>query len=414
MPPVSVSRQDILDALHAVGVGPGDILYVTAFLAMLGNSHGIAEDTIDALLNAVGPEGTVVMPAFNFDFCRKGAFDLATSPASTGILCEIFRQRHDAVRTAHPPFHSVAAVGKHAATIAALRASSSFCKESVFHWLFQQRAKYVLLGCGYKESVVHFHWLEEQFEVPYRYWKQFRGEIRGGGKIEQGPYYMYVRHLDADVVLKDNAGVDRLCSDFETAGLVRQTSLGYGKVRCFDLTDFYDFFAPKIAQDRLLLIKESARRAYLPADSPVLRVHHIAIVSRYAAKAERFIRDIGYQLAVEGIVPEYGVNTRLYQGFNVMIEFVDPIADRSVVGTHLARPAHSPIHHIAFEVEDFDRARDFFAQRGYFPIDGVVHRGPEKDQYVYFLSPVHFAGAPVELVFQAAVPPVGLAPEVSR
>ena len=35
--------------------------------------------------------GTLVMPAFNFDFCESKPFDRENSPAQTGALSEAFR-----------------------------------------------------------------------------------------------------------------------------------------------------------------------------------------------------------------------------------------------------------------------------------------------------------------------------------
>lgn len=397
MTTLAVSYRDIRRSLREVGVKPGDIIYVASFLGILGNAATIVDDTINALLDAVGPQGTVVVPTFNFDFCNGEVFDPITTQSTTGVLSEAFRQRPNARRSAHPPYHSVSAIGKHADAIASIRSSSSFAKESVFHWLYQRNATQVLLGCSYAQGVVHYHWLEELFQVPYRYWKQFRGPIRANGRLDEHTFYMYVRRLDIDVDWGPN--VDGLGNAFQDEGFVRVAELGYGNIKAFDLSDFYNFMAPRIQADPMLLVKDEARSFYEPTYSPVIRLHHIGLVSKYADKIETFVKDIGCHIGYEGLVPELKVNTKIYSGLNVHFEFVTPTGEGSVVHRYLEHYPDHPIHHLAFEVDDFEKAKSFFEARGYFPIDGKVIKGPGKNEYVYFLSPANFGGALIELVF---------------
>jgi aminoglycoside 3-N-acetyltransferase len=86
-----------------IGLRSGDAVVVHASLRAVGLD---ADEVIDALLEAVGPDGLVVMPAFTYDN-ESYAPDL---PVRTGTLAEVFRRRPDARRSAHPTY-SVAAAG---------------------------------------------------------------------------------------------------------------------------------------------------------------------------------------------------------------------------------------------------------------------------------------------------------------
>ena len=92
-----------------IGLRSGDAVVVHASLRAVGLA---ADEVVDALLEAVGPDGLVVMPAFTYDNERY-APDL---PGRTGTLAETFRRRPDALRSAHPTY-SVAAVGPGAAEL---------------------------------------------------------------------------------------------------------------------------------------------------------------------------------------------------------------------------------------------------------------------------------------------------------
>jgi aminoglycoside 3-N-acetyltransferase len=59
-------------------------------------------DILDSFIEAVGPEGTLLFPLFNFDFCWGKSFDMRTSKSSMGALTEAARLRTDSVRTGTP------------------------------------------------------------------------------------------------------------------------------------------------------------------------------------------------------------------------------------------------------------------------------------------------------------------------
>ena len=59
------TRETLARDLRDLGVEPGDILFVHSSLKSLGPVNGGAGTVIDALEDAVGPEGLVLMPSFN-------------------------------------------------------------------------------------------------------------------------------------------------------------------------------------------------------------------------------------------------------------------------------------------------------------------------------------------------------------
>lgn len=57
-----VLKQDILDALEQAGVGKGQTIMVHTSLSSLGFVCGGAQIVIEALLESVGTDGTIMMP----------------------------------------------------------------------------------------------------------------------------------------------------------------------------------------------------------------------------------------------------------------------------------------------------------------------------------------------------------------
>src|SRR5688500_9160065 len=110
-----LTRRHVVENLRGLGVGEGDHLLVHSSLRAVGAIDGGADALLDGLLDAVGPNGTLAMPAFNYSRPEVlPHFDPASTPGRTGALSEIFRARPGTLRSLHPS-HSVVASGERAA-----------------------------------------------------------------------------------------------------------------------------------------------------------------------------------------------------------------------------------------------------------------------------------------------------------
>jgi aminoglycoside 3-N-acetyltransferase len=109
---LGLTRQDILAGLLALGVQRGDLLEVHSSLSSLGWVQGGAETVIQALMDAVGPGGTLVMPAIPVsppvpltekEVARGITWKVRVlpcdSPGRTGMgaIADAFRRRPDVI-----------------------------------------------------------------------------------------------------------------------------------------------------------------------------------------------------------------------------------------------------------------------------------------------------------------------------
>ena len=117
MNPTPISQETLVTDLRRLGVESGDTLFVHSSFKSLGPVEGGAEAVIGALLEAIGPEGTLLMPAFNLASRdpeeRARGWDPETTPSTVGWLTEYFRTRPGTLRSDHYS-HSVAAAGRRA------------------------------------------------------------------------------------------------------------------------------------------------------------------------------------------------------------------------------------------------------------------------------------------------------------
>jgi aminoglycoside 3-N-acetyltransferase len=122
-----VTKRDLVRGLREVGIRVGDAIGVHSSLSSFGHVEGGAEAVGDALLEAVGPTGSVVVPAYskNVEHVKRTPeekalgmtwksrilpFDPKSHGCWTGKIPDAFWRRPEAVRGAHPT-HSLAAIG---------------------------------------------------------------------------------------------------------------------------------------------------------------------------------------------------------------------------------------------------------------------------------------------------------------
>ena len=96
---------DLAAELRRLGIRPGDVLIVHSSMKSIGRVQGGPETVVAALQQAVGPRGTIVMPAFAFHFEKVywpvEPYDPNTTPSKVGLISETFRDERRAAQ--RPP-----------------------------------------------------------------------------------------------------------------------------------------------------------------------------------------------------------------------------------------------------------------------------------------------------------------------
>lgn len=150
--------------LSALGIQRGDVLIIHSAFAAVGEVEGGTDAMLDALLGAIGEEGTLIFPTFtDVDV----PFSVENSKSTTGILGEVLRKRKGAIRSRHPS-HSVVAFGRQAAEFAGDEwiTESTVGKGTVYERLVTENAKMMLLGVDLDRCTV-LHHFEDAFGLDY-------------------------------------------------------------------------------------------------------------------------------------------------------------------------------------------------------------------------------------------------------
>ncbi len=152
-----------------------------------------------ALEESVGPDGTVMIRAFSWAFCKGEPFDRLHSPSQVGAFGNAAQKCEGYVRTRHP-LYSWWVRGRLSDELAGCDFYSSFGADSMFRKLCDLNVKQISLGNIPKLSLTYIHHAEVLSKVPYRWEKAFSGEYRDtDGSCSTRTYGMHVRPLNIEV-----------------------------------------------------------------------------------------------------------------------------------------------------------------------------------------------------------------------
>jgi len=240
---LQITGNDIVAGLKAVGLAAGDVVIVHSSLSSMGNVKGGADTVIDALLEVVGDEGTVVMPTFPAD----KPFKKDTSPTYLGRVPETFRKRKGSLRSLHP-LVPVSAIGKHARYIVQNHEKCDVPQgmDSPYGKIYQLNGKVLLIGVDLDRCTM-MHLIEVIAEAPYL--SQAKGEyIDHKGKKVQATYRQFPGPH------RDFIGLTRW---FIEAGIATQTAIGRARVMLINAKDLVDQGLEAIAEDPAAVLCEN-------------------------------------------------------------------------------------------------------------------------------------------------------------
>ena len=153
---LEVTQHQVLDCLRALRIETGDGLLIHSAVQFLGRPAGGVQIYLDAILEIIGSQGTIVAPTFNFGFARGERYHPQETPsAGMGAFSELVRGHPQARRTSHP-MQSVAVLGRWAEDLARRDTPSAFDPGSAFERMLELNFKLLLLGADAK-AVSMFH-----------------------------------------------------------------------------------------------------------------------------------------------------------------------------------------------------------------------------------------------------------------
>jgi aminoglycoside N3'-acetyltransferase len=251
-----VTRADLAQDLARLGIGQGDTVFLHSSLKSLGYVEGGASSVIKALQDAVGPEGTLLVPTYYLPAGTVKAtcemegyvFDPRSHGTNMGRLPETFLAEAATHRSVHPT-HSVSAWGRHAAylTEAHHLAPSIFGEGSPWQrFVGIEGAKVLGLGVS-MGPVTFYHVVEDALgeRFPERVWEASSYSLpcldRDGRRCEVPvrPFAPGVAARRIDYAAREDLR-DWFRAEFERAGLRVNGRVGEADAWLIPARGFFD------------------------------------------------------------------------------------------------------------------------------------------------------------------------------
>lgn len=239
--------------LTSLGVTPGSIVIAHSSLSAIGWTAGGPQAVLEALLNVIGPTGTLVMPTQSGQLSDPGdwvappvpkewhqtirdhmpAYDPHLTPTrSMGAVVDCFLRHPDTIRSPHPSY-SFGANGPAAeAIVGSHTPESGFGEESPLGRLYEHDASVLFLGSGFANNTA-FHLGEYRAT-----WAKKKTTSYGAPMLVNGER-QWLEWTDHD---HDEEDFPQIGEAYDDAGGPSQTgSLGIGTARLFPMRALVDF-----------------------------------------------------------------------------------------------------------------------------------------------------------------------------
>ena len=256
-----VLKKDLLDAFQKVGVKAGQTVMVHCSLSSLSFVCGGAQVVIEALMESVGEDGTLMMPAQSWknldpssgvhwqeprewwQLIRDNwpAYDKDITPTNTmGAVTEMFRRWPGTVRSDHPA-RSVAAWGRYAEYLTENHdLSNIFGDGSPIGKLYELDGYVLLIGVGYDKNT-SLHLADVRADYPGKHNIVENSAILENGVRVRKPY---------ETLFVNGEDFDRIGQAFEASCSVAKAVLGNGTVTLMHQRELVDFAVRWIEENR--------------------------------------------------------------------------------------------------------------------------------------------------------------------
>ena len=258
--PVPRTRKSLVRDLRALGVEAGMTLEVHSSLSKLGWVSGGPVAVVQALMDVVTEEGTLVMPTHSPSYSdpakwrnppvpeswwpilyeQMPAFDPRITPSSfMGQVVETFRTYSGILRSSHPTV-SFAAWGRHASMVTADHSLDySLGEQSPLAHLYNLNGSVLLLGVGY-ESCTSLHLAE--YRAPHQQ------EMAEGAPILEHGRRVWKTYRDIEL---DSDLFPEIGAAFEETGLVKIGLVGSAQCKLFSQRPAVDFATAWLTRKRM-------------------------------------------------------------------------------------------------------------------------------------------------------------------
>jgi aminopeptidase-like protein/aminoglycoside N3'-acetyltransferase len=314
-------QSELIDALKGVGIKKGDTVFSCINMPDVYKQKEKLENEslfniiLDAILEVIDSEGTLLTPIYSYSFYRGEIFDPFKTPSNFGEFSEKFRKCKGVKRSLDPIF-SVGGIGPMVDALFLDLPKNCFGNDCIYDRLSQIDAKVCIIGARLS-SIAAIQHIEQIVGLPYRYIKLFSGYIKRDGKLVKENWLCNVR-IQGEF---SNPNYTQLEKDAKDMNKYFVTTIELGEVGAIKFQDLFELCKTKLNTDPWYLVQG-------PACDPVehekkrigvkkfdIHLSKNATMKEMTEKLWRLPRDIvsdGYDAALEALSSQIPMTIHQY------------------------------------------------------------------------------------------------------
>ena len=256
---MKLDKKYIKDQLIKIGLKKGDTVLVHSQLLKVGipeeDVFDLGKYYLDIILEIIGNEGELVLPAFTYSYCNKKIFSPLKDMSSVSELANTCIRNHIGYRTQDPLFSYVIVNPK-----SAEQSFSNVCFDfdnGMAGYLASKKAKYLMIG-----DQIYFtlwHACEQQLHTYNRFMKKFSGITKINDVENHSDYYFYCRRY-CDNTIRNVPELKRIVFDpLVSKGKLKYESFGNSHLYyCSNVNIMMDAYKESLNRDLFELLKGPA------------------------------------------------------------------------------------------------------------------------------------------------------------
>jgi aminoglycoside 3-N-acetyltransferase len=245
------TRSSLHENLEALGVRKGDLLMVHGSLRTIGPILGGVQVLIQAIFDAIGPDGTLAAYVDFEPFCDDEDFDerhsevpvfdkrIAPAARDHGILHEALRTWPGALRSDHPDA-GVLAIGPLAEEITANHPLQyGYGPGSPFEKIHQLGGRIAMLGAPL-DTITLLHYAEHCADIPDKKLMRYRRLMPGNPKPQWVEFEEFDTTEPVHDALPENC-FEQIALDFLKTGRGMKAKVGQGDSHLFEARELVPY-----------------------------------------------------------------------------------------------------------------------------------------------------------------------------
>lgn len=261
MSSMSELGQSIATLLDRVGLKAGDTVLVHSGISplnrLVGGGNLDLKQTLGALHEGLrqaigGDNGTLVAPAFYYDYARYGRpFVVESSPPDRSLgFYPLYLFKQPGIRRSLNPIASLMALGRHAETVCRHDSAYGFGEASPWARLVELDGYSLSIAAPFLLTFVHH--VEALIGVPHIYNKIYHHPVRVNGRPVDLPVVAAVRYLKYSIAYS----TARISADLEREGLINTVVENGVNVQLMRLAPIQDWLFAKLRFDPFYLLEQ--------------------------------------------------------------------------------------------------------------------------------------------------------------